>query len=69
LLKKILNKKKKKEVINKFIIPINKTFDGGVKKAKQAIKPKTKLKNTSFLPYFSVASIIDFNYNRKLWLK
>ena len=69
LLKKILNKKKKKIVINIFIIPITKIFDGGVKKAKSTIKPINKHKNISFLPYFSLASIIDFNYNGKLWQK
>jgi hypothetical protein len=69
LFKKTLNRKKKKIAINIFIIPITKILDGGIKKEKEAIKPINKHKNISFLPYFSLASIINFNYNRKLWLK
>jgi len=64
-----LNKKKKKELTIIFIIMVTNIFDGFIKYAKAMIKPKTVNKNISFFPNFSLASIINFNYNRKLWLK
>jgi len=69
LLINVLNKKKKKELIMAFIIITIRILNGGVRKTKKIIKPKIKSKNISFFPYFSLASIINFNYNRKLWLK
>ena len=65
----ILNKKKKKAPTIIFIIKIIKIFDGFRKQAMAVITPNIVDKNISFLPNFSLASIIDFNYNRKLWLK
>lgn len=69
MFKKILNKKKKKELTSIFIININAGFVGEVVKANRTINPKLKIRKTDFFQYFPVASIIDFNYNRKLWLK
>jgi hypothetical protein len=66
---KILNKKKKKELISIFIININARFVGEDVRAKRTINPKLKIRKIDFFQYFPVASIIDFNYNRKLWLK
>lgn len=66
---KVLNKKKKKVLTIIFIIIITKILEGDIRKAKQVIKPKIKLKNISFFPYFSLACIMTFNYNRFLWLK
>ena len=42
---------------------------GGKKMAKDAIKTKIKRQKINFFPNFSIASIINFNYNGKLWLK
>ena len=44
-------------------------FDGFVRLVKAIIKARIINKNISFFPNFSLASIINFNYNRKLWLK
>lgn len=69
MFKKILNKKKKKELISIFIINIKGKFAGEVVKANRTINPKLKIRKIDFFQYFPVASIINFNYNRKLWLK
>ena len=68
-IKKILKRKKKNKLINKFITAITNRLEGAVKKAKKKIKPKIKNRKNSFFPNLPVASPIDFNYNRKLWLK
>jgi len=65
----ILKEKNKKVLISIFIINIRVRFEGGKKIAKELINPRIKIRNISFFPNFSLASIINFNYNRKLWLK
>ena len=67
--KNILDEKKKNELIRTFIISINARFVGEIVKANKPIKIKIKIRKISFFQYFPVASIINFNYNRKLWLK
>ena len=44
-----------------------KRFEGAVEIAKTTINPRINDKKISFFPNLPVASIIGFNYNRKLW--
>lgn len=64
LVRNVLNVKKKKKLINIFIININGRFVGKVMKANKTINPKLKIRKVDFFQYFPVASIINFNYNR-----
>lgn len=59
-----LKRSKKKQPIKTHIIIIRKGFDGGKKKAKEAITARISNKNTNFFPNLPVASAIGINYNR-----
>jgi len=65
----ILRRKYKNEPIIIFINIIITMFDGFVRFIITIIKARIISKNISFFPNFSLACIIIFNYNRKLWLK
>jgi len=69
LVKNILNRKKKKTPTNIFIIIIVRKLEGVVNIAKEMIILRSNAKKISFFPYFSLASLISFYYNWKLWLK
>lgn len=69
LVKNILNTKKKNKLITIFIIIIIRRLEGVVTKANKIIKPKISSKKISFFGKISLASLIGFNYNGKLWLK
>ena len=67
--KNILSKKKKKRLMIVFINIIIGRVEGGIRNDKVTTKTKIDNKKISFFPNLPVACIIDFNYNRKLWLK
>jgi hypothetical protein len=67
--KNILNRKKKKELTIIFIIIIIIKLEGGVVKVKIMINPIKNNKKISFFGKISLASLMNFNYNGKLWLK
>ncbi|KKP60239.1 MAG: hypothetical protein UR54_C0016G0004 [Candidatus Roizmanbacteria bacterium GW2011_GWA2_34_18] len=69
IVKNILNIKKKNKLIITFINIIIKKLEGVTKKAKEIITPKIISKKISFFGKTSLASLISFYYNRKLWLK
>ena len=69
LVKNILNRKKKKTPTSVFIIMMVRKLEGVVNIAKEMIILRSNAKKISFFPYFSLASLISFYYNWKLWLK
>lgn len=52
-----------------FINIITERLKGGIKNDKAAITTIIDSKKINFFPNLPVATIIDFNYNGKLWLK
>lgn len=69
LFRNILNRKKKNKLTIIFIIMIVRRLEGVVKKAKVTIELKIINKKISFFPILSLASLISFYYNWKLWSK
>jgi hypothetical protein len=68
-IKNIFKTKNNSELISIFIIKIIRRLEGLVKINRITIRPKINSKKTSFFREISLACLIGFYYNRKLWLK